>query len=122
MIFGEMDNKANNVQAILDYTFRDCHILWEALNLPGSGITYAGERRFRDGNKRLALLGDTVLKTALIYGWFGTSQPRGKRSCIVSTQLEQRTDRRCVPSHPFQLMAKTSSPPSLPIRIWQQLA
>ena len=62
---------------IIGYTFADPIILWEALQAAGSGITWAGTRHFPDGNKRLAVLGDTILQLVLVNDWYDTAYDRG---------------------------------------------
>lgn len=63
----------NGVQNIIDYVFQDASVLWEALQAPGS-FPYAAEGRdFRNGNKRLALLGDAILKVSLLEEWYSTA-------------------------------------------------
>lgn len=61
-----MDSRANakiaRAEAVIDYSFQDANIVWEALQAPGSGVVRSGTRSIRDGNKRLAIVGDAVLK------------------------------------------------------------
>jgi hypothetical protein len=67
-----------SVEDILGYRFTDTNCLWEALNAPGSGVSAAGNRRFSDGNKRLALKGDAAIRNVIVEDWFPTNLPRGK--------------------------------------------
>lgn len=60
------------VQNIIDYVFQDASVLWEALQAPGSFPYATGGRDFRNGNKRLALLGDAILKVCLLEEWYTT--------------------------------------------------
>lgn len=62
----------------IGYLFNDPRILWEALQAPGSIGNYFGRRRLPDGNKRLALLGDTALKLVLLREWYNGDGNRGK--------------------------------------------
>lgn len=77
------------VQSRIGYDFKNAHYVWEALQAPGS-IVRSGEvegagterhsvgfQRFPDGNRRLAVLGDTVLKLALVEDWYGGDGVRG---------------------------------------------
>ena len=68
----------SSVEAILGYKFTDTNCLLEALNAPGSGVSTAGNRRFSDGNKRLALKGDAAIRNVIVEDWFSTNLPRGK--------------------------------------------
>ena len=72
-----MSNSTRQVEVIIAYTFTDPLILWEALQAAGSTVRSAGTRRFPDGNKRLAVLGDTVLKLVLVGEWYDSPDARG---------------------------------------------
>ena len=65
------------VESIIGYNFTDPLTLWEALQAAGSGNTSAGTRRFSDGNKRLAVLGDTILQLVLVKDWYDSTDARG---------------------------------------------
>ena len=74
------------LEKIIGYKFQNARLAWEALQAQGA-IVHADEvsnavgsqphgtqenfRQLRYGNKRLALIGDTALKLALIENWFG---------------------------------------------------
>ena len=77
MATNQMLYKTRGVEAIIGYTFNDPLILWEALQAAGSGTCSAGTRRFADGNKRLAMLGDAILKLVLVKDWYDTLDIRG---------------------------------------------
>lgn len=77
------------VQSRIGYNFQNAQFIWEALQAPGS-IVRSGEvegagterhsvgfQRFPDGNRRLAVLGDTVLKLALVEDWYKGDGVRG---------------------------------------------
>ena len=68
---------ADNVQTILGHQFKDRSLLLEALHTAGAVFRFAGGRVDPDGNKRLALLGDTVLKLALLDLWYHGGSSRG---------------------------------------------
>ncbi|KAJ9663579.1 hypothetical protein H2201_005540 [Coniosporium apollinis] len=72
-------------QAILGYQFNDSDLLWEALQAAGSPVVYIGARHLRDGNKRLALLGDTVLKLVLVREWYTSGRDRAVVDQILSS-------------------------------------
>lgn len=65
------------VQDIIRYQFTERLILWEAMQAAGSMVRSAGGREFVDGNKRLAVIGDTVLQLVLAETWYGGSASRG---------------------------------------------
>lgn len=54
--------KIARAEAAIEYAFKDAKIIWEALQAPGSGVVRAGTRHIPNGNKRLAVVGDAVLK------------------------------------------------------------
>ena len=66
-----------SVESSINYHFNDSGILWEALQAAGSGSTYIDTRQFAEGNKKLAFLGDAVLKLALLEGWYSGGGIRG---------------------------------------------
>ena len=76
-------------QIKIGYDFKNAPYLWEALQAPGS-IVRSGEidgagterhsvgfQRFPDGNRRLAVLGDAVLRLALVEDWYKGDTVRG---------------------------------------------
>lgn len=67
----------NRIHTIIGRQFKDPTILTEALQAAGSEIRYAGVRAIPDGNKRLAILGDSVLKLALLGPWYQGGSSRG---------------------------------------------
>lgn len=84
------------VQSRIGYNFKNAQYLWEAVQAPGS-IVRSGEvegagterhsvgfQRFPDGNRRLAVLGDTVLKLALVEDWYQGKGVRERLSRVVS--------------------------------------
>ena len=77
MAMVDMSGMVRGVQSIIGYGFNDRLILWEALQAAGSGVSSAGTRRFPDGNKRLAIVGDTVLKLVLVSEWYESADTRG---------------------------------------------
>ena len=76
------------LQAKLGYTFKNSQYLWEAVQAPGS-ISHPDEvpsaaklHKFPNGNKRLALLGDTILKLAILEDWYKGPESRGTAMSI----------------------------------------
>lgn len=81
-------------QIKLGYNFKNALYIWEALQAPGSIVRSAevqgagtvrhsvAFKRFPDGNRRLAVLGDTVLKMALVEDWYKGDGNRGMADCI----------------------------------------
>ena len=64
-----MDRAVHGVENIIGYTFDDPYLVWEAVSAAGS-ITSAGGRHFVNGNKRMAVVGDTLLQLALAESWY----------------------------------------------------
>ncbi|CAF9941921.1 hypothetical protein IMSHALPRED_003099 [Imshaugia aleurites] len=84
------------LQSRIGYNFKNVQYLWEAVQAPGA-IIRSGEvegagterhsvgfQRFPDGNRRLAVLGDTVLKLALVDDWYKGTEVRERLSRVVS--------------------------------------
>ena len=79
------------LQSKLGYTFKNPHYLWEAVQAPGSilhpdEVPSAGLQNFPDGNKRLALLGDTILRLALLEDWYKGQESRGMAMSISNPE------------------------------------
>lgn len=73
----DMTNAVQGVEDIIDYHFAEPLILWEALQATGNGISCVGARSFADGNMRLAMVGDAILKLALLEEWYAGTESRG---------------------------------------------
>ncbi|KAG4427505.1 hypothetical protein IFR05_017012 [Cadophora sp. M221] len=73
------------LQRKLGYVFVDSSILLEALQAAGNGVSQIGGRKITDGNKRLAMLGDSVLQLALLDDWFVGGDSRGTGSTSLRT-------------------------------------
>ena len=58
--------------------FQDNDVVWEALNLPGSTVTQAGNRYFAEGNKAIAIPGDRSIETVLSMEWYMSGDSRRK--------------------------------------------
>lgn len=62
-------------ESLIQYKFKDSALLWEALNT-GPVLT-PGLPVPPEGNKRLAVIGDTVLQLALAEDWYRGGTSRG---------------------------------------------
>lgn len=63
----EIDQALGKAQEIIDYRFKDKFVLWEALQCGAERsdvwvYKFKGRSRSQHGNKRLALIGDAVLR------------------------------------------------------------
>lgn len=68
------------IERIIQYTFQDKDIIWEALQAPGSGYRMSGNRHIDSkGNKRMALLGDAYARVVVLEEWFGRTTSRPMR-------------------------------------------
>ena len=76
-------NVTRGVERVIGHSFNDPLILWEALQAAGSSVRSAGSRRFPDGNKRLAILGDTILKLVLVSRWYDSADIRGSWGLLI---------------------------------------
>ncbi len=72
-----MMDTIREVENTIGYNFTDHLIVWEAMQAAGSGVFLVGNRRIPDGNKRLAVLGDTILQLALLEEWYSGGEARG---------------------------------------------
>ena len=80
-------NTTLQVESIIGYNFTDPLTLWEELQAAGSGNISAGTRRFPNGNKRLAVLGDTILRLVLVKDWYDGTDARGIPKFLPFTSL-----------------------------------
>ena len=74
----DKDTTIRAVETLIQYRFRNAALLWEALQVPGSGTVGAGKTKPADGNKRLAIVGDAALRLALAEDWYPGGTPKGK--------------------------------------------
>lgn len=71
------NNRATLIAAgelLTGYLFIDSEVLWEAVQAGGSNMAYM----YPEGNKRLAMIGDVVLKLALLDILRSQNIPRGE--------------------------------------------
>lgn len=68
--------KIARVEIILGYTFNDKYIIWEALQVRGSGVTRSGSRAITDGSKRLAIVGDRLLALHMAEDWYASGDTK----------------------------------------------
>ena len=83
----DMATSIRKVQTIIDYQFVDTLKLWEALQAAGSPVRIIGGRNVPDGQKRLAMIGDSVLKLALIGHWYNGNDARGENDFLLDKAL-----------------------------------
>ncbi|KAI4279892.1 MAG: hypothetical protein L6R35_006007 [Caloplaca aegaea] len=83
------ERAVTGIQEIIGYTFNDPALVWEAVSAAGS-FTSGGNRHFADGNKRLAVLGDTVLQLALAEHWYDGTGARAKKASGVFDDIRQQ--------------------------------
>ena len=75
------------VETKIGYPFKNPGILWEALQARDAPGGYLRGRNLTDGNKRLAMLGDTALKLVLLNRWYREGHSRGKLILIQSENM-----------------------------------
>ena len=68
----------HDVQLIIGYQCTNTDLLWAALQAHGTKFDSENKPQPLQGNKRLALAGDIVMKLALIEDWFLTEALQGK--------------------------------------------
>ena len=73
-----IQSKLQYAQEEIEYHFKDPLLLWEALQVVGSGVLRIGDRQIRDGNKNLAVLGDSVMATVLCTDWTVANTSKGE--------------------------------------------
>lgn len=65
------------VETLIQYKFKETELLWEALNTGPVASLGQLARPDGDGNKRLAVIGDSVLQLALAEDWYKGGTSRG---------------------------------------------
>lgn len=74
----QMNVYVSGVEAVIGHNFADPSKLWEALQAAGSPVRSIGTRLIPDGQKRQAMVGDPVLRLALVGHWYPGIEPRSK--------------------------------------------
>ena len=90
------------LQNLIGYKFKNAQLAWEAVQAPDS-VTRIGEtvhartiqdtasgpgfERLPDGNKRLAMVGDTALRLVLCEEWYLGNEVRGKEECVCTENM-----------------------------------
>jgi len=70
--------KMDRAERLIGYTFTQRDLLWEALQVAGSGQARIGGRDTSKGNERLAIVGDGVLSYVLSKEWYATGENKGE--------------------------------------------
>lgn len=84
-----MFTAVNKVQSIIGYHFKNPLLLWKAMQGPGTAVDPSAVKgagvihgyslfKIESPNKRLAVIGDSVLKTALLEHWYHMGYSRGR--------------------------------------------
>jgi ribonuclease-3 len=78
---------ADRIEAMTGYTFTNKLLCAEAAQMasPQTAVVFEGRFRHVENNKRLAILGDTVLQKVLCAAWFETYDTHGRMSYLSST-------------------------------------
>jgi len=72
------DIKVARAEAIIGHHFANQDLLWEALQVAGSGEYRIGGRNTAKGNQNLATLGDLVMLVVLADTWIESNLDKGK--------------------------------------------
>ncbi len=72
------DSNRHDLERKLGHIFLDPNLLWEALQAAGNGVVKIGDCKIEDGNKKMAILGDTILRPAVPNDWHGSRKPRSE--------------------------------------------
>lgn len=83
MSISQYQLKLERAEAIIRYRPQkpQDYYLWEALQVAGSGHTRIAGRSAYDGNKRLAIVGDTAMALALARPWYKKDETLGLTYC-----------------------------------------
>ena len=78
MALSEKGIRIHAVETLVRHRFHTPALLWEALQGPTVLIDSAGKPVPPDGNKRLAIGGDAVIRLALAENWYPGKTNKGK--------------------------------------------
>lgn len=73
-----MPPSIHDLQNTITYQFSNTRYLLEALRTAGAGYHGANSQSAIDGNKRLAYVGEAVLKMLLLEDWYVAGADRGQ--------------------------------------------
>lgn len=80
-------NKISMAESILDYTFENKDLLWEALQAPGSNVVRLNGHLLSQGNKGLASLGDAVATLVIKLDCYTTNRSVGRYCLALSCTI-----------------------------------
>lgn len=67
-----------SIEKIINYSFTKPQLLEEALQAAGASESANGIEGNKDGNKRLALVGDTLIRLLILDEWYPCGSDIGK--------------------------------------------
>jgi ribonuclease-3 len=74
------DQFRRELETKLSHKFANPNLFWEALQAHGNGVEKIGERKTEDGNKKTAMLGDSVIQLAILNKWLESETSRSRHS------------------------------------------
>jgi ribonuclease-3 len=77
------DSNRHDLERLLGHIFDNPNLMWEALQAAGNGVVQIGDRKIEDGNKKMALLGDSILKLAILRDWFTSGKTRSMYRTVL---------------------------------------
>lgn len=77
-----------SLQARLHYSFKDASLLEEALTAAGAAVSSSEMDEPVSGNKRLALIGDAVLRLSVLDDWYPCGSSTGKSKTGVQSAAD----------------------------------
>lgn len=89
---GVLPQPVYDLQDAIHYQFDNPRLLLEALRTAGAGYHIANTQNATDGNKRLAQLGDAVLRMLLLDDWYLAGAKRGEFANKVYCARALRAD------------------------------
>lgn len=81
------------VETIIQYRFNHTALLWEALQCTGIALDSEGQAVPPGGNKRLAIVGDAVLRLVLAEEWYKGSGTTGRCKYRKKKQKEKTNEK-----------------------------
>ncbi|KFY83837.1 hypothetical protein V500_09875 [Pseudogymnoascus sp. VKM F-4518 (FW-2643)] len=81
MVLTKRDISIATGESLTGYTFNDAELLWEAEQASGSSAAFL----YPEGNKRLAMIGDVVLKLVVLLDLRPRNMPKGSMNKIAES-------------------------------------
>lgn len=78
-----IENRISALEEVIAVKFTDKDLVLEALLAKGCGLVLAGVRRAPEGNKPLAMIGDSTLRGLIILKYYKMGKDKGQHQSYI---------------------------------------